>query len=177
MLGIKIRTTRGKTWTNVASEDFITRKFLQKVGRLFVKSIVYEARKDFAKQGGSRTPTGQPEGIPADEAFYKSFKFRTTEKTVEIYCSWPQIEQITEGRRPYPMDWLTQQAGISRVPMKGPGGTVLIKTTPASSEDAWIHPGFRKNNFLRRGYERARREMDTMLQQQIVETLKKLPLA
>ena len=177
MLGLKIRTTYGKTWANAQPEDFITRKFLQKVGRLLVKSIVYEARKDLAKQGGGRTPPGEPEGIPNDEDFFKSFKFRTTEKSVVVYCSWPWIEQITEGRKPYPMKWLTRQAGVSRVPMAGPGGTVLIRSTPAKAQDAWIHPGFHKNNFLRRGYERARREMDKMLQQHVVETLKGMNIA
>jgi hypothetical protein len=177
MLGIKIKKMRGRTWANCDSEDVITQEFLQRIGRLLVKSIVFEARKDFARQGGTHTPRGDPEGIPDSEAFYKSFKFKTTETSVEIYCSWPFIEQITEGRRPYPMDWLTRQAGVSHVPMKGSDGTVLIRTTPAGPEDAWIHPGFRKNNFVRRGYERARHEMDEMLRQQIAETLKKMPLA
>ena len=177
MIGIKLRMTRGRTWANCTEDDFLTPAFMKRIGRLLLKSVIFEARKDLAKQGGRRTPTGEPEGIPDDEAFFKSFSFKIKGKTVEIHSSWPQIEQITEGRRPYPMDWLTQQAGISRFPMKGEDGTVLIRTTPTTSDDAWVHPGFRKNNFIRRGYERGRREMDQKLQEHVMKTLQGMPIA
>ena len=171
MLGFKVRMTRGKTWGQAESEDFITPEFLEKIGKLLVASVVYEARKDLAKQGNGPTPTGIAEGIPASEKFFKSFYFKIEHETVVLYSSWPQIEQIVDGRQPFSMDWLTRQAGVSRVPMKGPQGTVLAKTTPASPQEAWMHPGFRKHNFIRRGYERARRQMDKMLAEQVVKAL------
>ena len=97
---------------------------------------------------------------------------------MELYSTWPQIEQIVEGRRPYPMTWLTQQEGVSKVPMKGDRpGTVLIRTTPKSPENAWIHPGFKKHNFIRRGYERARRQMNEVLSQRLGKVLSETPIA
>ena len=55
------------------------------------------------------------------------------------------------------MEWLTRAEGVSRVPMAGDQpGTVLIKSTPGSLQGPWIHPGFRKHNFVRRGYEKAK---------------------
>lgn len=171
MLDFKVKMTKGKTWSKLVPSDFITPKFLARVGKMLVSAIVYEARKDFAKQGGRPTGVGFGEGIPATEEFYKSFYYEVDGTTVEVFSSWPLIEQIIEGRRPYPMDWLTRQKGISRVPLKGPGGTVLIKSAPASPEDAWIHPGFLKHTFIRRGYERARRQMDKLLAEQVAQVL------
>ena len=171
MLDFKVRMTKGKTWSKLLPGDFLTPKFLARVGKLFVSAIISEARKDFAKQGGRPTGRGFAEGIPASEDFYKSFYYEVNKTTVEVFSSWPQIEQIVEGRRPSPMDWLTRQNGVTRVPLKGPGGTVLIKSAPATPADAWIHPGFLKHTFIRRGYEKARRQMDQLLAQQIAEVL------
>ena len=177
MLDFKVRTTYGKTWAKLQPGDFLDDKFLNKIGDILVESIVYEAGKDFAKQGNAPTRPGEPEGLPRSVRFFDSFYHKISTgpsgvKRVEIWSSWPWIEQLTEGRNAYPMDWLTRQAGVSRVPMKGPGGTVLIKTTPASKEKAWIHPGFKKHNFIRRGYDRARRQMQKDLENQVIKVLK-----
>lgn len=175
---IKLKKTSGKTWANAGSKDFISDAFLRKVGELLVERIVYEAGKDFAKQGNAKTPVGAPEGIPGSVQFFDSFKYRIHpgKSQVEIYSTWPHIAQIMEGRRPYPMDWLTQQAGVSRVPMKQPDGTVLIRSTPATADSAWIHPGFKKHTFVRRGYENARRQMKKMLQEQVAKVLQGMPI-
>lgn len=176
MAGIKIKKTRGKTWVGLEQADFLTPDFMDRLGGFLRDAIVFEARKDLAKQGGRRTPEGDPEGIPASEKFFKSFRYEVKGNTVEIYSDWPWIDQILEGRRPYPMEWLTQQEGVSRVPMPGPKGTVLIRTTPATPREAWIHPGFRKHNFVRRGYEKARRKMEQELEKQVEKILKKTPI-
>jgi len=179
MAEIRIKRTAGKTWASAQSEDFVTPDFLEEVGKLLLESIIFEAGKDFAKQGNRPTDRGMPEGIPGSVRFFDSFHYKTdpSKGRVEIYSTWPWIEQITEGRRPYPMDWLTQQAGVSRVPMKGPDGTVLIRSTPSSAEGAWIHPGFKKHTFVRRGYEKARRKMVKLLEKQVVKVLKGMPIA
>jgi hypothetical protein len=179
MIGIRIKKTAGKTWANSESKDFITPAFLKEIGELLVDSIVYEAGKDFAKQGNTTTPVGAAQGIPGSVGFFNSFKYRinTQKQNVEIYSTWPQISQILEGRRPYSMDWLTQQAGVSRVPMTQPDGTVLIRSTPATAGSAWIHPGFKKHTFVRRGYEKARRRMKKMLAEQVTKVLKGMPIA
>lgn len=177
MAGIRIKKTHGKTWVGLEQADFLTPAFMQRLGGFLRDAIVFEARKDLAKQGNARTPVGVAEGIPADEKFFRSFSYVVKGNSVEIHSSWPWIDQIIEGRQPYPMVWLTQQEGVSRVPMPGPGGTVLIRTTPATARDAWVHPGFRRHSFLRRGYEKARRKMEQELEKQIVKILKGTPIA
>jgi hypothetical protein len=179
MVDIRIKKTSGKTWATSDSQDFITPAFLKEIGELLVDNIVYEAGKDFAKQGNTTTPVGAPEGIPGSVAFFDSFKYRVIAQKgqVEIYSTWPRISQILEGRRPYSMEWLTQQAGVSRVPMQQPDGTVLIRSTPATGGSAWIHPGFKKHTFVRRGYEKARRRMKKMLAKQVAKTLAGMPIA
>jgi hypothetical protein len=175
---IRLKRTAGKTWAKLKGDDFITQDFLNDIGDLLVESIVYEAGKDFAKQGNEPTPVGDPEGIPRSVRFFDSFKYKTflQKGRVEVYSTWPWINQIIEGRRPYPMEWLTQQEGLSKVPMKQPDGTVLIRTTPATKSEAWIHPGFQKHTFVRRGYEKARRKMDKRLEKAVLDTLMKTPI-
>jgi len=174
----KIKRTSGKTWGSMTGDDFVDEAFLKKIGDLLVESIVYEAGKDFAKQGNRKTPRGFPEGIPRSVKFFDSFSYRIKNgKSVEVLSNWPWISQITEGRSAYPMEWLTQQEGVSRVPMPQDDGTVLIRTTPATSQDAWIHPGFRKHSFIRRGYDRARRQMDKLIKEQVVKVLSGIKMA
>lgn len=171
----RVKKTAGKTWATLKNDDFVDEAFLKQIGELLVESIVYEAGKDFAKQGNRRTPVGAPEGIPRSVEFFNSFKYRIKQgrngKAIEVYSTWPWIQQVIEGRRPYPMEWLTQQAGVSRVPMKQDDGTVLIRSTPVSADNAWIHPGFKKHTFIRRGYENARRKMKKLLADQVTKVL------
>lgn len=174
---VKIKKTQGKTWVGLDQEDFLTPDFMERLGGFLLDAVVYEARKDLAKQGGKPTPEGAPEGIPASERFFDSFAYQVKGNSIEIHSSWPWIEQITQGRKEYPMEWLTRGAGVSRVPMAGKQpGTVLIKSTPATTQPPWIHPGFRKNNFVRRGYEKARRKFERELKTQIEKILKKTPV-
>jgi len=159
-------------------EDFVDEAFLRKIGDLLVECIVFEAGKDFAKQGNRPTRIGEPEGIPRTLDFFDSFSYRIKDnKTVEVYSDWPWIKQISEGRPPYPMTWLTQQEGVRRVPMKQVDGTVLVRATPSSPEHAWIHPGFKRNTFIRRGYDRARRRMDKILREQVTKVLSGMNVA
>jgi hypothetical protein len=173
----KLKQTRGKTWVGLKQEDFLTPPFMEKLGGFLLGAILLEARKDFAKQGGRPTPEGVPEGIPASEKFFQSFSYKVDGNTIEIHSTWPWIEQITEGRKSYPMEWLTQVEGVSRVPMAGKQpGTVLIRSTPGLMQKPWVHPGFRKHNFLRRGYEKARRKFALELEKQVGNILKKTPI-
>jgi hypothetical protein len=174
---VKIKKTHGKTWVGLKQEDFLTPDFMKRLGGFLLDAIIFEARKDLAKQGGKPTPEGAPEGIPASEKFFESFSYKVDGTSIEIHSTWPWIEQITEGRKAYPMEWLTRNEGVSRVPMGGKQpGTVLIKSTPSRLNGPWIHPGFRKNNFLRRGYEKARRKFEQELNKQVEKILKKTPV-
>lgn len=174
---VKLKRTHGKTWVGLKQEDFLTPAFMERLGGFLLDAVVFEARKDLAKQGGKPTPQGAPEGIPVSENFFKSFSYKVNGTSVEIHSTWPWIEQITEGRREYPMEWLTRTEGVTRVPMAGKQpGTVLIKSTPGTTQKAWIHPGFKKHNFLRRGYEKARRKFEQELNKQVETVLKKTPI-
>lgn len=174
---VKLKKTYGKTWVGLEQEDFLTPRFMERLGGFLLDAIVFEARKDLAKQGGRPTPEGAPEGIPASNRFFESFSYKINGNSIEISSTWPWIEQVLEGRKAYPMEWLTQTEGVSRVPMAGEQpGTVLIKSTPGNLQKPWIHPGFRKHNFVRRGYEKARHKFKQELDKQVAKILKKTPI-
>lgn len=152
-----LRSVYGTPWSRLAKGIRLSRPVMAKLGKIMVQEIVKEARKDFAKQGKKPTPRGEPEGIPKSRDFFRSFHYRIRgSKTVEIYSTWPWIDQILEGRGPYKMDWLTQKRGVRRVPMKQPSGVTIIRVAPTDATDAWIHPGFAKHNFIERGIKKGR---------------------
>lgn len=130
-------------------DEFFEKRFLEDVGNACLHFIIKEAKADLTKQGGQK---GKPEGIPNDPKFFESFGFEiTNEGSIEIYSTWPWIDQIIEGRKPYPMKWLTQPK-VKKVPFSKK--TPLIRSAPGSRE-AWIHPGFKSHNFIQRGVEQA----------------------
>jgi hypothetical protein len=151
----------------------VTPEVLARLGEALVESVVAEARKDFAKQGESPTPKGQPEGLPASESFFESFDYKIVGKsTVTITCTWPWIEQIKEGRSPYRMVWLTRQRRVYKVPMPQKDGTVLIRMAPLRTRDAWIHPGFARHTFLERGVRKGRQRMAQIMAAEVIKQMK-----
>lgn len=189
----RIKKTAGKTWANLESEDFIDDAFLNEIGKLLVESIVYEAAKDFAKQGNKPTPVGSPEGIPRSVRFFDSFKYKINGTVVEIYSDWDtylnskheaKIDSANsvagaisdgKGRRPFEMKGVRRPAW-KRV-MVVNAGNMEYRMAPGKDQAPWIHPGFQKNTFVRRGYERARRQMKKMLAEQVKKVLTKTPIA
>jgi len=152
----------------------IDQKILNRLGQAMVDAVVVEAKKDLAKQGRSPTPQGQPEGIPATDNFFESFGYKIIGKsTIALTSTWPWIEEVVEGREPYRMTWLTRSNRVYKVPFPQPNGTVLIKTAPLKTADAWIHPGFARHTFLERGVRRARKEMAKIVAKEAVKMLKK----
>ena len=85
----------------------IGRAELEGLGKAMVESVVAEAKKDFAKQGGRRTRRGKPEGIPGpppfpthtthiEPQFFDSFDYEIVGlRTVAITSTWPWIDQIS----------------------------------------------------------------------------------
>jgi len=156
----------------MAGEISLSRATLERLGKALVAAVVFEAKKDFAKQGRRATPRGKPEGIPNSDSFFDSFSYRISGKsTIEILSTWPWIDQVVEGRSPYPMTWLTQQNGVYRVPMVQGDGTVLVRTAPLIVGNAWVHPGFARHTFLERGVKRARQEMADIILDEVREML------
>lgn len=178
MPSVRIKTTYGKTWVGLEQEDFLTKDFMERLGGFLRDAIVFEGRKDLARQGMQPTPRGRPEGIPvsSSDAFFKSFHYEVKDNKIDIFSDWPWIDQILEGRKAYPMPWLTKERGVDKVPFPGSAKTVIIRSTPKYAREAWIHPGFRKHNFVRRGYEKARKKFEEELEKRVLEVLRKTPI-
>jgi len=172
---IRVRGVYGKPWSKMVGEKIpIDRKVLSRLGKALVESVVAEAKKDLAKQGMSPTPKGQPEGIPATDNFFDSFGYKIVGKsTIVITSTWPWIQETVEGREPYRMTWLTRSNRVYKVPFPQPNGTVLIRTAPLKTANAWIHPGFARHTFLERGVRNARKGMAKIVAEEAVKMLKK----
>lgn len=169
-----IRKTYGKPWSKIISEAPLNKEVMKALGEILVKHVVYEARKDLARQGNKRTPYKQPEGLPVSERFFDSFGHQLEgESTIAITSTWPWIEQIVEGRGKYRMEWLTRENGVGIVPLRPEPGVVLFRWAPATKSDAWIHPGFAKHNFLERAIRRAKKDLSQKLADEILLALSK----
>lgn len=120
---------------------------LRRVGKNVVQAVVQEAKADAARQRAMR---GKPSGVPHSPEFYDSFGYRVVGQHVELTCSWPTIDLLVSGAKPFPLDHLTREAGVPVVPVKS-GSRVIFRTTPATRAEAWVHPGFASHEFITRG--------------------------
>ena len=170
----RVRGVYGKPWSKLVGKDIpVGPEVLEEVGRILVESIVEEARKAIAKQAPAPR-RGQPYEIPDSEDFLRSFKHRVVgASTVEVMSTHPLIDQVLEGRDPYPMTWLTRERGVYIVPLVGPGGRVLFRMAPLKTKDAWIHPGFARHTFVQRGIKKGRERAARLLAQSAVQALLK----
>jgi len=161
----RVRGVYGKPWSKLAGEVKLSDGLMERLGQMLVDSVVAEARRDFTKQGKKPTPSGDPQGIPDTEKFFKSFGFKIKGKsTIEITSTWPWIEALVEGRDPYPMDWLLRPRGASfKIPILQPDGKVIVRMAPITKGDVWIHPGVAKHNFINRGIKKGRVKMAEMV--------------
>ena len=167
--GARIKSVYGKPLSRMAGRPLpIDPKFFDRVGQTLVDAVVAEARKDFAKEGRSARAPGAPVGLPNTEDIFKSFSYRISGKsTVELLCDWPYIDQITQGRRPFPMTWLTQEKGAGVVPIKKKSGVVIFRMAPPNAANAWIHPGFARHNFVQRGIRKGREQVAALLSAEV----------
>lgn len=170
MAGRHIGGAYGKPLSRLVNRPIeMTPAVLARLGQVLVDAIVVEAKKDFAKQG--RTP-GAPEGLPDSKTFFDSFHYRVVGKsTVEVYSDWPYIQQVIEGRDPFPMTWLTRESGVTVVPILKDGGEVLFRTAPLRKGDAWVHPGFARHTFVQRGLQKGRKRMAEIATEEAIKTL------
>lgn len=188
---VSLRRAYGKPWSEILKHDTIDKQFLLVLGRLLLKNVKREAKKDLAAQGNTRTPHGMPEGLPTDKKFFDSFGTRVTgASSVEIYSTWsgweryvgpnwryasrkvPLSEQLTEGRRAFKMKWLTRDKGVGIVPLNV-DGKVLFRWAPKTEQDAWIHPGFERHNFIERAFKNTKRDMGPAVTQAFQRALKR----
>jgi hypothetical protein len=168
MKGARIRGVYGKPWSQMAREPIpITPQVLNRLGQAIVDAIVQEGKKDLARE-----KSGKQEGLPHSKRFFDSFGYRISGKsTVEVTCTWPTIAQIIEGSPPGQMQKLTLALGGDVVPIKTGPSTVIFRVVPPKLADAWIHPGFSRHNFIKRGIDRGRKEMMAVIIQEATEYL------
>lgn len=184
-MNIVVKRAYGTPWSKLIGEgQAIGKPELDVLGKTMVKHIVLEAKKDFMKkQGGRRTPRGVAEGIPGpsgfpthtahmDPAFFDSFGYKILgNSTVQITSTWPFISQITEGRKPFKMTWLTQANGVKTVPIVTRSGEVIFRTAPFTAAEAWVHPGFARHSFIERGIRKGRLEAAKLIAKLVAKTL------
>jgi len=154
----RVRGVYGKPWSQLVGDDTIEidAKVLDYVGKVLVRSIVAECRSDISRQANAPR-RGQPYEIPDTEDFLRSFSHRVVGKsTVEVISTHPLISQVIEGRKPYPMPWLTRARGVDIVPIARGNGTVVFRMAPLTTAEAWIHPGFARHSFVERGIRKGR---------------------
>ena len=174
MGGVRVKKTFGKTWVSLENKDLLTPAFMNKLGKFLVASIVLEGRRELSRQ---RSVKGQPEGLPNTERFFESFSYKIEREQVLVLSDWPWIEQLTQGRPEYKMPWLTQEQGVFVVPMRERGqNKVILRATPSKAADAWVHPGFKKHNFITRGYRKALAKFRREFTKDLLETLRKTPV-
>ena len=177
--GARLRGVYGKPWSKLVGQKVdITPEVMHKVGEIILLSVRAEIRKQVALSAGLRG-RGQPVPMPRSKAFQESFGYQLRgSRTIEITSKWPYAGVWEEGKKPYPMTWLTGLGaaggfGEDKKPFlnKKPGkvlaskyaipivtedGSVIIRFAPFKTEDAWIHPGFAKYGFLQKGIRRGR---------------------
>jgi hypothetical protein len=140
---------------------------LGKIGKILVKAVVEEAKKDFAKRG--KSGLSDPLGLPASTgrtirpSFFKSFSARVSgQKTLEIVSSWPWIEGLVQGRPRAAMTKHTQNNPKLRgkpIPFIQSNGKVLFRMAPLAFGKMWVHPGIAKHTFVSRGLARGRKQL------------------
>ena len=124
---------------------------IKEIGCIILESVKEEIKKDMAKTSAIRNP-GEPVPIPNSKRFVESFKWKLKgKKTLEIYSNWPTAaaHTVEKQKGPFNMVWLkAPSVPYARLDLKG--GISIVRTTPGGN-DFWIHPGFKKYNFLERG--------------------------
>lgn len=126
--------------------ETLNRRTLQKFGEQFLSELAREIKKDVARRGDEKG-----DGIPDSLEFVRSFKYKILKDGLAISCSWPWIEPILEGKKPFKMLWLTKQRGVRFVPFVKKG-RVEIRSTPATIGKAWVHPGVARHTFIQRAF-------------------------
>lgn len=125
---------------------------MKSLSNFLIKAVMEEANKD-------RAFLGQ---LPDTPRLNYSWSVKIEGDTMLLVSDWPWMEAYVEGKDPYPMPWLTREKGVYKVPIIQRDGTVLIRTAPLTTQDAWIHPGIARHTFLNRAFQRTINRMNEM---------------
>lgn len=166
----RVRVIRhDRSWVR-EKNDFLTPQKLNEMTRVLVSAIRQEIDRERAMEAGKEHGK-----LPKSPLFLMSFRCQVVGQELQVVSNWPNIDAILEGRKPYRMTWLTQQAGVKMVPMTGPKDQVLFRATPKFKAQAWWHPGLRKHDFLERAVDRAWSKIEELLVECVVKQLTSLP--
>lgn len=197
MADVRIRGVYGTPWSRLAGGITLSPKILNQLGKCLVDAIVTEAKKDFAKRGWSGQDPMQ--GPPIWDSFsYKIVGRSTIEILSTFYGIAEMVSGDIPSRR---MDWLTQErkdhfpssykltpaerrAKMRRggrlskgqrrplvVPIKSDAGTVIFRTAPLKTSEAWIHPGIARFTFMERGIKKGREQCAQILGEELIRQL------
>ena len=148
----RIRGTYGKTWERLMDGMELDRKWLDKIGKILVEEIVQQARIDSAKARGLKAGNM----IPRDPKFFQSFSHNIRGRsTIEIISTWPGITDLTEGRGPFPMEWLRRKVGEAKViPLAVPGSPVpIFRSAPPPNGECVDSPWHRQTHLHPPGHQ------------------------
>lgn len=97
--------------------------------------------------------------IPDSVEFINSFKVKAGPKGVTITSDWPTANAFTNpnnDEKPFPMTWLKpNKTKYARIELGN--GIELVRATPTGT-DFWIHPGFKKYDFLQTSIQKGMRK-------------------
>ena len=192
----RVRGVYGKPWSKLSNIP-ITREVLEKLGACLVRTVVEEAKKDFAKRGWSvKDPMGGP---PIHQSFSYNIRGKST---IEVLSTFYGMSELGRGSIPERrMTWLTQEAKekhperyrLTRrerklrmrpagrpskgtrlplvVPIQSDGGAVVFRMAPLTTRQAWVHPGIAKFTFIQRGIRKGLEGCIDILKEELREHL------
>lgn len=164
----------------------VSEETLRKMGEILVEEFIREAKKDFAKRGWEMR---DPE---TGKHLADTFRVVVVNGNLEVQSSfWGLDTLIKKDIPPHKMTWMTQEykqnnpskfelteterrtstRGPLVVPMKQDDGRVLFRMAPATSNEAWVHPGVKKFLFPRRAMEKARKRWEDLWLKELLKQL------
>ena len=165
---VRVRGVYGTPWSKLAGQKVeITPVIMQKLGEAVLEGVRYEVRRAVALAAnvGGR---GRPIPLPSSSEFVESFQFKIRgSRTVEISTNWPFAKAWEEGKEPYEMTWL-KQPKVKVVPIITSSGETILRTAPLQTDNAWIHPGFARYNFLAKGVKRGRENAAAIVREEVI---------
>lgn len=175
----------------------VTPELLERIGKCMVDIFVKEAKKDFAKRGWSGEASDG--SAPIWDSFSYKIRGQKTVEIVSTFPYIE--EMTTKDTPRHRMTWLTQEAkettpskypitpregrlGMQRggriskgerlplvVPLKSVGGTVIFRTAPLRTQDAWIHPGIARFTFVERAARAGKKRCIEIMKEEAVKAL------
>jgi len=147
----------------------------QEMAKYVLKAIKKEIAKDTARVASFRKK-GDPVPIPKTKRFADSFTVKVVGGRIVVQSDWPTAQAHTKKSNdtrsqtePYEMKWLSKP-DVPYANIVRSNGEVVVRTTPNPMFGGkyWVHPGFKKYNFLRRGIEKGVREYIESLGDQLL---------